>query len=313
MTRYIIRRLALAILIMLGASVLSFYLLTLAPGNAAEAILKTERADDPMRDEIDLFMENHELNGPVLSRLYRWLTMVSRGNLGVSLRTGEPVMEEFLARFPATFLLASAAMILSIITALPLGILSAVKRNSMVDHGARIMALWGVSMPNFWLGLLLILFFGVTLGWFPTYGYGSLKHLVLPALTLGTGMTAILMRLQRTGMLEVLNERYIRTARAKGLSENTVILKHALPNTLIPVVTIIGLQFAHLLSGVVIVEQIFAWPGVGHFLIDSIYAKDYPVIQGFVLIIAFFFVFFNLAVDVLYAFLDPRIRYERAL
>jgi peptide/nickel transport system permease protein len=202
-------------------------------------------------------------------------------------------------------------MLLAIFIALPLGVVSAVKRNSILDHSVRFVALWGVSMPNFWLGLLLILFFGVFLGWFPTYGFGTIKHLILPTLTLGTGMTAVLMRLQRASMLEVLNEKYIRTARAKGLNEEKVIGKHALRNTLIPLVTIIGMQFAHLLSGVVIVEQVFAWPGIGHFLVDSINAKDYPVIQGFVLIVAFFFVFSNMVVDVLYAFLDPRIRYER--
>lgn len=312
MVNLIARRLALAILLMIGAALLSFFLLTLAPGNTAEAILSAEHADDPQLEEVEIFMEKHGLNNAMLIRLSQWFHMLSRGNLGTSLRTGEPVAEEFWARFPATLALAAASMLLAIIIALPLGVISAVKRNSILDHAVRFVALWGVSMPNFWLGLLLILFFGVLLGWFPTYGFGSIKHLILPALTLGTGMTAVLMRLQRASMLEVLNENYIRTARAKGLNEGLVIGKHALRNTLIPVVTIIGVQFAHLLSGVVIVEQIFAWPGIGHFLVDSINAKDYPVIQGFALIIAFFFVFSNMVVDVLYAFLDPRIRYERS-
>jgi peptide/nickel transport system permease protein len=296
---------------MIGAALLSFFLLTLAPGNAAEAILSAERADDPQLEEVEIFMQKHGLDNSMLIRLSQWLHMLASGNLGTSLRTGEPVAEEFRARFPATLALAVASMLLAIFIALPLGVISAVKRNSILDHAVRFVALWGVSMPNFWLGLLLILFFGVLLGWFPTYGFGSIKHLALPALTLGTGMTAVLMRLQRASMLEVLNENYIRTARAKGLSEGLVIGKHAFRNTLIPVVTIVGMQFAHLLSGVVIVEQVFAWPGIGHFLVDSINAKDYPVIQGFVLIIAFCFVFCNLVVDVLYAFLDPRIRYER--
>lgn len=311
MATYIFRRMLLAIVIILGASVLSFFLLNLAPGNAAEAILLSERADDPKREEVELFQKTYGLERPVLIRLSQWLCMVSRGNLGTSLKTGEPVTAEFLVRFPATLELAAVSMLLAIIIALPLGIFSAVKQNSILDHLVRFTALWGVSMPNFWLGLLLILFFGVTLGWCPTYGYGSIKHLILPTITLGTGMSAVLMRLQRASMLDVLHENYIRTARAKGLCERLVIGKHAFRNTLIPVVTIIGLQFAHLLSGVVIVEQIFAWPGIGHFLIDSINAKDYPVIQGFVLIIAFFFVAINLFVDVLYAVFDPRIRYQR--
>jgi peptide/nickel transport system permease protein len=310
MIKFIAGRLALTVLIMLGAAILSFSLLTLAPGNAAETILSSERADDPKLEEVEIFMERHGLNNSMLSRLSQWLLMLTNGNLGTSLRTGEPVAEEFWARFPATLVLAVSSILLAIIIALPLGVISAVKQNSTLDHGIRCVALWGVSMPNFWLGLLLILFFGVFLGWLPTYGFGSIKHLILPTITLGTSMTAILMRLQRASMLEVLNENYIRTARAKGLHEGLVIGKHAFRNTLIPVITIIGIQFAHLLSGVVIVEQIFAWPGIGHFLVESINAKDYPVIQGFVLIIAFFFVFTNLVVDVLYAFLDPKIRYE---
>jgi peptide/nickel transport system permease protein len=311
MVKFIAGRLALTIVIMLGSAILSFSILTLAPGNAAEAILSAERADDPQLAEVERFMERHGLNNSLLIRLSQWLHMLSKGNFGISLRTGEPVAEEFWARFPATFELAAASMVLAIIIALPLGVISAVKQNSILDNVIRFVALWGVSMPNFWLGLLLILCFGVILGWFPTYGFGSIAHLILPTITLGTSMTAILMRLQRASMLEVLNENYIRTARAKGLHEVLVIGKHAFKNTLIPVVTIIGMQFAHLLSGVVIVEQVFAWPGIGHFLVDSINAKDYPVIQGFVLIIAFFFVFSNLIVDILYAFLDPRIRYER--
>ncbi len=309
MVKFIALRLALAVLIMLGAAILSFSLLTLAPGNAAEAILSAERADDPQLEEVTAFMERHGLNNSLLIRLSQWCHMIASGHLGISLRTGEPVAEEFWSRFPATFVLATTSMLLAIVIALPLGVVSAMKRNSFFDHGARIAALWGVSMPDFWLGLLLILFFGVCLEWLPTYGYGGIKHLVLPAITLGTGMSAMLMRLQRASMLEVLNANYIRTARAKGLNEWHVIGKHAFRNTLIPVVTVIGMQLAHLMSGVVIVEQVFAWPGIGHFLVDSIKAKDYPVIQGFVLIIAFFFVVSNLVVDVIYAFLDPRIRY----
>lgn len=312
MIKFISYRIALCVLVMFGAATLSFFLLTLAPGNAAEAILSAERADDPHLEEVKIFMERHGLNNSMLVRLSQWFQMLGSGNLGISLRTGEPVAKEFWARFPATLELAVSSMLLAIIIALPLGVISAVKRNSVLDHGSRLVALWGVSMPNFWLGLLLILFFGVLLGWLPTYGFGGIKHLILPTITLGTGMTAILMRLQRASMLEVLNKNYIRTARAKGLNEWLVIGKHAFKNTLIPVVTIIGMQLAHLLSGVVIVEQVFAWPGIGHFLVDSINARDYPVIQGFVLMIAFFFVISNLVVDILYAYLDPRIRYERA-
>ncbi len=311
MIKFISYRIALSVLVMFGAATLSFFLLTFAPGNAAEAILSAERADDPHIEEIKIFMEGHGLNNPMPVRLLHWFRMLGSGNFGTSLRTGEPVAKEFLSRFPATLELTVSSMLLAIIIALPLGVISAVKQNSIFDHAGRVVALWGVSMPNFWLGLLLILFFGVFLGWLPTYGFGGIKHLVMPTITLGTGMTAILMRLQRASMLEVLNENYIRTARANGLNEWVVIGRHAFRNTLIPIVTIIGMQIPHLLSGVVIVEQIFAWPGIGHFLVDSINAKDYPVIQGFVLIIALFFVLSNLIVDIGYAYLDPRIRYQK--
>ena len=310
MIRFILLRIALAGLIMLGAAVLSFSLLALVPGNPAEAILTSERGDFPQLEEVSRFMELHQVNQPFLVQLAQWCYMLAHGDLGSSLRTGLPVAEEFWDRFPATLLLASSATLLAMVLALPFGVISAVKRNSFLDHAARVTALWGVSMPNFWLGLLLIFFFGVELGWLPTYGYGRTAHLILPTVTLGTGLTAILMRLQRASMLEALNANYVRTARAKGLKESLVIGRHAFRNTLIPVVTIIGLQFAHLLSGVVVVEQVFAWPGIGHYLVESINAKDYPVIQGFVLIIALFFVACNLAVDLLYAVLDPRIRYR---
>jgi peptide/nickel transport system permease protein len=310
MTKFIAYRLLFSVFVVLGASLLSFSLLTLAPGNAAEAILKAQRTDDPKIEEIQFFMEKHELEAPWLIRLTQWFRLLGNGNLGTSLRTGQPVASEFWSRFPATLELAIASTLVAILIAHPIGVLSAVKRNTLLDHGSRFVALWGVSMPNFWLSLLLIWFFGVHLGWLPTYGYGGFKNLILPAVTLGTSMTAILMRVQRASMLEVLGKNYIRTARAKGLSGFTIIGKHALKNTLIPMITILGMQFAHLLSGVVIVEQIFAWPGIGHFLVDSIHAKDYPVIQGFVLLIAFIFVLINFMVDVCYAFIDPRVRYE---
>ena len=309
MIAFILRRMLLSTVVMLGAATLSFTLVSLAPGNAAEAILATVRADDPRLDELAFFAEKHGLNSPMRIQLSQWFHQLLKGDLGTSLRTGEPVVEAFWSRFPATLALAAASMLLAIIIGLPLGIVSAVKRNSWLDHLTRLIALWGVSIPNFWLGLMLIFFIGVGLGWLPTFGYGGPSHLVLPTMTIGTGLAAVLMRLQRASMLEVLNKNYIRTARAKGLDEFRVIGKHAFKNTLIPVVTIIGIQFAHLLSGVVIVEEIFAWPGIGHFLIEAIHAKDYPVIQGFVLLIAFIFVLTNLFVDVFYAICDPRVRH----
>ena len=310
MIKFIARRLAIATLIMLGASLLSFSLIHLAPGNPAEVIIRAEMGEDPSLAEIEFFFQKYDLNDPFLAQCAQWMHMITHGDLGTSFRTEEPVLVEFFDRFPATLELAVAAMAIAILISIPLGILSAMKQNSILDHGSRLVALWGVSMPNFWLGLVLILFFSVKLDWFPCFGYGGVEYLILPAITLGTGMTATLMRLMRASMLEVLRQDYIRTARAKGLKEMVVLWKHGFKNALIPVVTVMGMQVGHLLAGVVIIETIFAWPGVGKFLVDGIYARDYPVIQGFVLIIALFFVLSNLAVDILYTYLDPRIRYD---
>lgn len=300
----------IAVVVMLGVSLISFSLVFFAPGNPAVAIIGAEIGEEPAIEEIEFFFQEHGLNAPLFTQCVQWLYMITHGDLGTSFRTEEPVLVEFIDRFPATLELAIAAMFIAILISIPLGILSAMKQNTVLDHGSRFVALWGVSMPNFWLGLLLILFFSVKLDWFPCFGYGSIEYLILPAITLGTGMTASLMRLMRASMLEVLRQDYIRTARAKGLRERVVIWKHGFKNALIPVVTVMGMQVGHLLAGAVIVETIFAWPGVGKFLVDAIYARDYPVIQGFILVIALFFVLSNLAVDILYTYLDPRIRYD---
>ncbi|HJH25684.1 MAG TPA: hypothetical protein C5S37_02685 [Methanophagales archaeon] len=310
MIKFIARRLMIAVVVMIGVSLISFSLVFFAPGNPAEVIIRAEIGEEPTLEEIEFFFQEHGLNAPFFTQCVQWLYMITHGDLGTSFRTEEPVLVEFIDRFPATLELAIAAMFIAILIAIPLGILSAMKQNSVLDHGSRFVALWGVSMPNFWLGLLLILFFSVKLDWFPCFGYGNIEYLILPAITLGTGMTASLMRLMRASMLEVLRQDYIRTARAKGLRETVVIWKHGFKNALIPVVTVMGMQVGHLLAGAVIVETIFAWPGIGKFLVDAIYARDYPVIQGFILIIALFFVLSNLAVDILYTYLDPRIRYD---
>jgi peptide/nickel transport system permease protein len=220
------------------------------------------------------------------------------------------VLSEILVRFPATVKLAVVSMLVALIIAIPVGIISATRQYSFVDNVSMMGAMLGVSMPNFWLGLLLILLFSVHLGWFPVCGYGGFEHIILPALTLGTGIAAVITRLMRSSMLEVLRQDYIRTARAKGLSEKLVVSRHALKNALIPVVTVIGMQFGRVLEGAVIVETIFAWPGIGKLLVDSIYARDFAMIQGGVLFVAVIFVIVNLAVDISYTYLDPRIRYE---
>jgi peptide/nickel transport system permease protein len=250
------------------------------------------------------------LDKPLHIQYLRWLGNVLQGDLGYSSRTDRPVFDEIKMRFPATLELAIAGMFVSLIISIPIGIISAIKQYSAIDNASMFIALIGVSMPNFWLGLLLILFFSVHLGALPVFGRGGIEHLILPAITLGTGMAAITTRLIRSSMLEVLTQDYIRTARAKGLSEKIVIGKHALKNALIPVITIIGLQFAALLDGVVIIEVIFAWPGIGRLLVDSVFARDIPVIQAGVLFSAILITAANLLVDISYAYLDPKIRYE---
>lgn len=307
---YIMKRLLLLIPIMFGASILSFSILYISPGDPAELLLTRQLQSIPDQERIDEFKDKHGLNDPVPIQFIRWLYKVSHGDLGMSLRTEEPVLKEFFNRFPASLMLFSLSQIIAIMIGIPLGIISAVKHNSKIDHFSRFMATFAISMPNFWLAYLLILLFALYLDWLPAFGYGSIKHLILPAIIMGLSGCASIMRIIRASLLEVLNLDYMRTAKAKGLSEHVIIVKHGLKNALIPVVTFIGFHIGHLFSSLVIIETIFAWPGVGRFLVQSIHARDFPVIQGFVLIIAMLFVFSNLIVDILYTYLDPRIRYE---
>jgi ABC-type dipeptide/oligopeptide/nickel transport system permease component len=232
-------------------------------------------------------------------------------DMGESYRTGSPVTEELLDRFPATLELTIAALLFVLLFAVPAGILAALYRHAFIDHLSRILALLGASLPGFWLGLLLIYFFAVKLGIFPVMGRGGLDHLILPAVTLGFTMAATYARLLRASMLDVLGQDFIKVARAKGLHEKWVIGRHALKNAIIPAITMFGMSFGGLLGGSVIIETIFAWPGIGKFAVDSIFNRDYPVIQGYVLFMAFIFVVANLLVDISYGLLDPRIRLER--
>ena len=309
MIGFVVRRLFLAIPTALGVSMVSFLLLYGLPGNPGEAILKQQLDYNPSADEVMLFLKRHNLDVSLVVQCTRWLKKALMGDLGVSLRTGDPVLEEFLGKLPATAQLAAAAMVLAALVALPLGIISAVKRNSLWDHLGRVVTVGSASVPSFWLALLLILLFSLTLGWLPSFGSGTPEHLILPAVTLATGIIASLTRLVRTSTLEVLHQDYVRTARAKGLREATVIWKHVLKNAMIPVITLMGLQIGHLLAGAVVVETVFAWPGVGKLVVDSIYARDYPAIQGCVLLIALLFIAISGIVDLLYAWFDPRIRY----
>lgn len=306
-----IRRLALLAIVVLGVTIMTFSLMNVAKGDPAEMIAISRYGMENLTvEEVEHIRLTEGLDAPVWIQYLHWLAHALKGDFGRSLVTGDPVLQEILVRAPATLLLAFASLMVSLLIAIPAGIISAVKQNSLVDYLARTGALLGASMPNFWLALLLILLFSVTLKWLPVFGYGEFRHLVLPAATLGTGLAAVTTRLTRSSMLEVLEQDYITTARAKGLQEGNVISRHALKNAFIPIITVIGLQLGHLLEGTVIVESIFGWPGLGKLLVDSIYARDFALIQACVLLFAIFFVVINLLVDIVYVYLDPRIHYK---
>lgn len=311
MLKYVLKRLLLVFVVVLGVTVVTFSAMHLAPGDPAEMIAVARYGEDLTQEEIEWVRATEGLDAPVYIQYLGWLEHVLRLDLGKSLITYEDVSGEILTRLPATLMLAISSLILSLLIALPTGIISAIRKNTIVDNACMTGALLGVSMPNFWLGLLLIWLFALSLGLLPSFGYGGIKHLILPTITLGTSMAAITTRLTRSSMLDVLNQDYIVTAKAKGLDERTILLKHALKNAMLPVITFVGLQLGFLLGGAVIVETIFAWPGIGRLLVDSIYARDFALIQGCVLFIAVIFALANLAVDVLYAYIDPRIRYEK--
>jgi ABC-type dipeptide/oligopeptide/nickel transport system permease component len=308
MLRYLVRRLVLTIPVLLGVATLVFALIHLIPGDPAAAML----GDGATPEEMGLLRERLGLNRPLIVQYGSFLRGVVRGDLGVSLRNDQPVTRQILDRLPATAELALASMTVAVLFAIPLGIAAAVWRGTAVDVGAMTLSLAGISMPNFWLGPLLAIIFAVELGWLPVGGRGTLAHLVLPAITLGAGLAAILARMTRASLLEELGEPYVLAARAKGVSRTRAVLSHAFRNSLIPIVTILGLQFGAVLTGAVITETIFAWPGIGRLLIQSIGFRDYPLVQGCVLLIAVTYVGVNLLTDLTYSFLDPRIRVDRS-
>src|SRR5687767_2395486 len=307
MGRFLTRRLALTIPVLLGVATLVFALIHLIPGDPAQAML----GETASEEDVAALRERLGLDRPLLEQYGGFLRSAVRGDLGTSLRTSEPVTQEIVDRLPATLELAAAAMFVAIAVSIPLGIIAAVRRGTWVDHAATTLALTGISIPNFWLGPLLALIFAVELGWLPVAGRGTLAHLVLPAVSLGAALAAILARMTRASLLEELREPYVLAARAKGVSRSRAILHHAFRNSLIPIVTILGLQFGVVLTGAVITETIFAWPGIGRLLIQSISFRDYPTVQGCVLLIAVTYVGVNLVTDLTYGFLDPRIRVDK--
>jgi peptide/nickel transport system permease protein len=303
---YLARRLLLALPVVLGVVTLVFLLIHMIPGDPVEIML----GEFALPADRDALREALGLDRPIPEQYGSFLWGLCRGDLGVSLQQRRPVTALIREHYPATLELTLAAMLISLLIALPAGILSGIRQYSVLDHSTMFLALLGVSMPNFWLGPLLIWVFSIQLGWFPVSGKGGLAHLLLPAITLGASMAAIVARMTRSSVLEVLREDYVMTARAKGLSEARVILKHVLRNAMLPVLTVVGLQFGALLAGSIITETIFSWPGLGTLMVKAIQTRDYPVVQGCVLIIALSYVLVNLLTDLLYGVIDPRIRHE---
>jgi ABC-type dipeptide/oligopeptide/nickel transport system permease component len=304
MLPYLLKRLWHTVFVVVGISVISFFFIHLS-GDPVMLMLP----GDASHAEIEALREQMGFNDPLYEQYLRFAWQALRGKFGNSLYYKIPAMELILERLPASLELAVAAMLIALVVAVPVGIVSAVRRGSLLDMGAMLGALFGLSMPHFWLGIMMILFFSVELGWLPTSGRGSLAQLVMPSIALGMSLMAMFARLTRSVMLEVLSLDYIRTARSKGLREWIVISKHAFKNALIPIVTVAGMQFGFLLGGTVIIETVFAWPGVGRLVIQAIFNRDYPLVQSIVLVLALIFVAVNFLVDMLYMYLDPQISY----
>jgi peptide/nickel transport system permease protein len=313
---YLVRRLLLVGPVLLGVSVVVFMVLHLSPGDPAEIMLGPQAT----KEDLERLRTELGLTEPLPVQYARWLGHVVQGDLGRSLWMKRPVLGEVLGRFQATLILTGTALLLSTVGGIALGVASATRPNSLLDRLSAVASLFGVSMPVFWLGIVLMVIFALWLGWLPAsgmyspYGGGDLRdllaHLALPAVTLAAASITIVARLTRSTMLETLGQDYIRTARAKGVVERLVVLRHGLRNALIPIVTVVGVQAGYLLGGAVLTETVFAWPGVGTLMVQGILARDFPLVQGCVLVVALCFVIVNLAVDALYAWLDPRIRLE---
>jgi len=306
MVAYFARRIGQGVLVLLGISLIVFVALHLT-GDPAAAML---RGGQPTRADIVAMRSHLGLDQPLPAQYVMYLGQLLHGDLGTSYYYQTSALQLVLHHLPATLLLTSASMLVSLLIAFPLGVLSATRRNSVIDFLARVFALLGVSFPNFWLGIMLILLFAVHLNWLPPSGYGSIQYLILPALTLGMILAGITTRLIRSSVLDALGEDYVRTARAKGLSRSRVLTKHVVRNALLPVVTYVGLQFGTLLGGQVIIEQVFSWPGVGQLALGAVNQNDFPLVQASVLVLATLLVLVNLLVDISYAFLDPRIQYH---
>ncbi len=306
MLNFLLRRLLAIIPVLLGISLMLFIMLRMLPGDPAQ-VLAGQMASPA---DVEVIRIQMGLDKPVYIQYASFLNQLLHLDLGVSARTQNPVIEEIWARLPNTVLLALCAITLATVFGIPAGIIAAVRPYSWVDYTVTVAALIGISMPVFWLGIMLMIVFAITLQWLPAGGIGTWQHLVLPSVTLAAFVVAFIARMTRSCMLEVLAQDYVTTARSKGLREKVIIIKHALKNALIPIITVVGLQFGLLLGGAVLTETVFAWPGLGRLIVDSILARDYAMIQGSILIFGLLYTLVNLLVDLTYAFVDPRIRYE---
>lgn len=302
---HVVRTLLLSLITLFGVSVIIFMMLRVLPGDPARIIAGLNASEAT----VERIREQLGLDESLLSQYGSFLSGIVQGDLGQSARTSRPVTAEIVARLPATLTLAAVATVVGSVFGIFAGVVAAVKRNTVLDHAISSVAMMGVSMPVYWLGLLLILLFAVTLGWLPAAGAGEPLSIVLPAVTLAAFSTALVSRMTRASMLEVMGQDFIRTAQAKGAPPPVVILKHGLRNAFIPILTVISLQFGALLGGAVLTETVFGWPGIGRLLVDSIFARDFAVVQGIVLVYAALFILVNVVVDVLYVVIDPRIRY----
>ena len=318
--RYFVQRVLQLIPVLFLVSVAVFLIIRIIPGDPVLVMLGIDPEERARISEEQYESLKHQLgyDRPIYVQYVNWVSRIVQGDMGLSLRSRRPIFEVIFERYPATLYLALTALLTGVLIAIPTGVIAAMRQNTSVDYAAMGFALWGIAVPNFWLALMLIVLFSLKLGWLPSIGYASplenpwlfLQHVFLPAIVMGTDLAAPLTRYIRAEMLEQLTQDYVRTAWAKGLPARMVIVRHALKNSLIAAVTVIGLQTARLLGGSTIVETVFSWPGVGRLLIEGIYSRDYPIVQGAVLLIAVTFVFINLFVDIVYKWLDPRIKLE---
>jgi len=318
--RYFVQRVLQLIPVLILVSVAVFLIIRIIPGDPVLVMLGIDPEERARISEEQYESLKHQLgyDRPIYVQYVNWVSRIVQGDMGMSLRSRRPIFEVIFERYPATLYLALTALLTGVLIAIPMGVIAAMRQNTSVDYAAMGFALWGIAVPNFWLALMLIVPFSLKLGWLPSIGYASpfenpwlfLQHVFLPAIVMGTDLAAPLTRYIRAEMLEQLTQDYVRTAWAKGLPARMVIVRHALKNSLIAAVTVIGLQTARLLGGSTIVETVFSWPGVGRLLIEGIYSRDYPIVQGAVLLIAVTFVFINLFVDIVYKWLDPRIKLE---